>query len=564
MKTSQIGIGFEILQRCQRPEYSTHLTLFHQYRAWKDQRRSVVVPDQSNKARSHSTRESGADIELQAKAFIETVKQMGKGWDVVMLLVAIYHLVVTPFKVCFSHDLSKRSSGLLRGWSGFEIFLDLLCVFDVAYKIRNSSTAHEGGITTTTNTRRRGFRDALSNPALRTDIFAMLPLELLLLSGNVRVPLPYASSHEETEISWWTTRWLLRMNRMLLSGWIEPLSEQLFQFIIYDRKMQVNEAFLYFVRGLLSWLTMGHLLACIWFLTSDLGFYHYGTSWLSTSGMLTFIGEIPEVEEHERRLSEVFLGFSLEGVYLYRKYLRSLLFSLECISTLFSGDILSMNPAELLAEIVITLWSIYIYGALVGAQGELLDARAKREAAFEQTLGELQHYLVQNEVPKGIKRQVKAYYARLWRRRKGEAEFAAVDKVSRALYEDVVLSTVRSFAVQVTAFQALDEQFLRALLVCLEYVVCSENEEVFVVGDMDRNMYLIAHGRVSVRLGSCESIRERGEFFGELALLYGIPRLETCVALSVAELYRLDHEPYEKLLREFPEYRARNKLAWTT
>ncbi|KAG6617303.1 Voltage-gated Ion Channel (VIC) Superfamily [Phytophthora cinnamomi] len=237
---------------------------------------------------------------------------------------------------------------------------------------------------------------------------------------------------------------------------------------------------------------------------------------------------------------------------------------MECISTLFYGDILSMNPLELIAEIAITLWSIYIYGALVGAQGELLDTRARREAAFEQTLGELQNYLVQNEVPKGIKRQLKAYYARLWRRRKGEAEFAAVEKVSRALYEDVVLTTLRSFAVQVRAFRVLDDQFMRALLVCLQYVVCSENEEVFVIGDMDRSMYFIAHGRVVVKMGSSESTRERGEFFGELALLYGISRLETCVALCVTELYRLDHEPYERLLLEYPEYRARNKLAWTT
>ncbi|KAF1776532.1 hypothetical protein GQ600_19685 [Phytophthora cactorum] len=119
---------------------------------------------------------------------------------------------------------------------------------------------------------------------------------------------------------------------------------------------------------------------------------------------------------------------------------------MECISTLFYGDILSMNPLELVAEIAITLWAIYIYGALVGAQGELLDARAKREAAFEQILGELHHYLVQNEVPKGIKRQIKVYYARLWARRKGEAEFAAVAHVSRSLYEDVVLATLRGFA----------------------------------------------------------------------------------------------------------------------
>ncbi|KAI9980010.1 hypothetical protein PInf_027024 [Phytophthora infestans] len=181
---------------------------------------------------------------------------------------------------------------------------------------------------------------------------------------------------------------------------------------------------------------------------------------------------------------------------------------MECISTLFYGDILSMNPLELVAEIAITLWSIYIYGALVGAQGELLDAQARREAAFEQGLGELQHYLVENEVPKKLKRQIKSYYAR--------------------------------------------------------YVVCSEGEEVAMKGDVDRSMYFIAQGRILVKLECGESIRERGAFFGELALLYGVSRLETCVALALTELYRLDHQPYEHLLQDFPQYRERNKLAWTS
>ncbi|KAG1684760.1 hypothetical protein DVH05_010541 [Phytophthora capsici] len=237
---------------------------------------------------------------------------------------------------------------------------------------------------------------------------------------------------------------------------------------------------------------------------------------------------------------------------------------MECISTLFNGDIISMNPVELIAEIIITFWSIYIYGALIGAQGEWLDSQARHKAAFEQNLAELQHFLTQNDVPKGLKRQVKAYFARIWRRHQGRPEFASVANVSRSLYEDVVLATQRDFTSQVRVFRVLDDNFLRGLLVCLEYVVCSEGEEVVTKGDMDRSMYFIAQGQILVGMDCGEIMRDRGEFFGEFALLYGISRLETCTALSVAELYRLDHEPYEKLLRDFPGYRRRNKLSWTT
>lgn len=105
------------------------------------------------------------------------------------------------------------------------------------------------------------------------------------------------------------------MNRVLLVSRIEPLTEQLLQFVIYDWKIPLNEGFLYFLRGLSSYLTMGHLLACIWFITSDLGYDHYGASWLSTSGMLTYISSGTTQEENEHRmLSEASSSFDLHGV----------------------------------------------------------------------------------------------------------------------------------------------------------------------------------------------------------------------------------------------------------
>ncbi|KAG7392332.1 hypothetical protein PHYPSEUDO_000740 [Phytophthora pseudosyringae] len=553
MDSSRPGIDFERLQHYQHLQHSVNLRLIHRLKN-RDHTQASIVPRLDTSLVSQMTRRNllaatppkppASDAMVNAKSIrsklsqhlITTGKHMEKAWDLIMLLIAFYHLEVTTFKVCFSVDLTEVSEPLLRRWSEFEVFLDVLCVLDLSYQLRYGSTPPRDGITP-----QESRHLQTHSLALRVDILAMLPLELLLGAGDVRVPETHMPHFlDPATASWWTTRWLLRTNRLLLVRRIEPLSEKLLQFLIHDRKVHVNEAVLDFVRGLATYLTMGHLLACTWFLSDKL------------SNIIT--SDISQVEVHIKG----------PDTSLLQKYLGALLFAMDCISTLFYGDILAMNPADVVVELGITLWSIYIYGALVGAQSDLFAARARREAAFEQTLGQLQHYLVQNEVPKEIKRQVKAYYAQLWHRRKGAAEFAPVENVSRALYEEIVLAATQTFAAQVTVFRALDDQFLRALLTCLQYVVCSANEEVFVIGDMDRSMYFIAQGRVAVKMGSSESARERGEFFGELALLYGISRLETCVALTVTELYRLDHEPYERLLLEYPEYRARNKLAWTT
>ncbi|KAG1684773.1 hypothetical protein DVH05_010554 [Phytophthora capsici] len=599
-------IDFAVIQRCQRPQYATQLRLYHQYRQWKtaNQKTSATQPKVSSisvkrlsdvrplspslrgklqlldpiRRLSNGTQRGSVSkfqlssertetIDPQSRAFIRRIKELGKAWDILMLCLAVYHLWITPFKLCFATDLAELPHSALRIWSGFEVFMDVILALDVGYRVRYASLpVHSIGVSLVSSKQGGLRRVFVSNPDLRADILAMLPLELLLFASSVRAPLAYApSAAEAAHTSWWTSRWLLRMNRVLLVRRIETLSEKLFQYLVYDRKLLVGDSSLDFLRGIMTYLTMAHILACIWYVTSEHAFHQYGTSWLSTSGMLVYIADGATVaHETGRMLSEQTTAFCLGCISLSRKYMRSLLFSIECISTLFYGDILSMNPLELVAEIIITLWSINIFGALVGAQGELLNAEARREAAFEHNLGEIQHYLVQNGVPKKLKRQIKSYYARVWRRRKGGEEFAPVTNVSRHLYEDVVLATLRDFAARITAFRALDEHFLRGLLVCLQYVVCSEGEEVTMKGDVDRSMYFIATGRVLVKLDTGESVCERGEFFGEMALLYGITRLETCVALTLTELYRLDHEPYERLLQDFPEYRQRNKLEWTS
>ncbi|KAK1942877.1 cGMP-gated cation channel alpha-1 [Phytophthora citrophthora] len=604
-QTWQGNIDFAVIQRCQRPKYATQLRLYHQYREWKIAKQSPVVQskvssvsvkrlsdvrpfssslrgklqllDPARRTSNGGQRGSVAKFQLasertetvdpQSRAFIRRIKELGKAWDILMLCLAVYHVWITPFKLCFATDLAELPHSVLRTWSGFEVFMDVILVLDVSYRVRYASLpVHSIGVSLASSQQGGLRRIFASNPDLRSDILAMLPLELLLFVSAVRAPLAYApSAAEAAHTAWWTSRWLLRMNRVLLLRRIEPLSEEFFQYLVYDRKLPVDDATLDFLRGITTYLTMAHILACIWYITSEHAFHQYGTSWLSTSGMLVYIADGATVaHETGRMLSEQATAFCLDCISLSRKYMRSVLFSIECISTLFYGDILSMNPLELVAEIIITLWSINIFGALVGAQGELLNAEARREAAFEQNLGEIQHYLVQNGVPKKLKRQIKSYYARVWRRRKGGEEFAAVTNVSRHLYEDVVLATLRGFATRIAAFRALDEHFLRGLLVCLQYVVCSEGEEVTMKGDVDRSMYFIATGRVLVKLDTGESVCERGEFFGEMALLYGITRLETCVALTLTKLYRLDHEPYERLLQDFPEYRQRNKLEWTS
>lgn len=504
--------------------------------------------------------------DTRAHEFQQLMIRLGKVWDVIMLLISLYHFLVTPFKVCFSSDLVNLSTRELAAWAGWEYFLDVVCLLDILYKVRRSVQASNAlGLQQQmqqhmqpSKGRRRRLaslwakvnRALAAYPAFWVDAAALLPLELLALA--------IAPTEHKKFPGEWQLLWLLRLNRLFFTLRIEPIMDQLFQFVVYDLRLPVGEDTLVYARSLAKYVALGHFIACAWYIVSERAYEAYSYSWLSTSGMLV------TVESSSSHGTSSSSEFDLSHVPVMRKYLRSLDYALQSITTVFYGDIFSMNLPEMIAEMTINVWSIYTYGSLVGAHGRMLQEHLRKRATFEQNLFEMQHYLVQNEVPKKLKKQIKQYYARIWRRRQGEDEFGAIAPLSRSLYRDVVFSTLRRFAWQVGIFHSMDVYFLRALLVALQYVVCSEGEEIVMIGDVDRSMYFIAQGRVLVKQERAEMTREKGEFFGELALLYGISRQETCVALMVAELYRLDHDPYEPVLLDFPDYRARNKLEWTT
>lgn len=592
------GIDFEILQRCKRPKFSTLYSLYRNYRRWKTgesvtgplsivasgssvHERAQVPFLASQKVRASSQRRPSLGFRASARAsiswertlkgaaehgghsaatanfeeFLELVKRIDRLWDLAILLIAIYFSYSVPLKVCFVDDLVELPAGALRAWSGVEYLLDILCLLNLVRKVQQSSyfarivllrEKKELGLASVLSL----FRSVAADAAFRYDIIAVLPLDILIFALGAAV-----SSAEYPER--WKHLCFLRLNKLLHITQIGPLSESVVQYIVYEMKVPIAEARLYFLRSLGTYLTMGHYIACVWYAASEKAYHTYGYSWLSTSGMLVSVSESDSSSGHSGTLD-------LTHVSLFRKYFRAMHFAIGSITTLFYADIVSMNLIELFTEIAVILWSIYIYGTLVGAHAEMQQFHSKHKAIFEQNLSELQHYLVLNGVPKALKRQVKQYYASIWRRRRGEDELSAIDGISRTLQEDVVFATMSRFAWRVSIFHSLDIHFLRALLVRLTYVICSESEEVVIRGDVDRTMYFISSGQILVKQDRFEITKEKGEFFGELALLYGVPRHETCVSLSTSELYRLDHEPYEELLLEFPEYRMKNKRAWTT
>lgn len=565
---NKLDLGFELLQRCRQPEFTF---LYRLYEAWQLKKETLTRkkvfaqpslffgPDASALAAANSHGSSsgdshshlrgrdasilgipgagGRESELSQSKAEEFLKLLSRGyrlWEVAVVLVAMFYAFSIPYLLCFASEVEtpEGASDHLTRWVWFVSIVDLFCILDLVLKY----TTFQGVLEIIS-----GGEDLLGEHSswcslhFLLEVFAALPLDFLL----------FLPQFENLRHYRWYYTSIFQLNKISRIYESIEASERLAQFLSSDLNLPLDDSSLRFIRSISGYLLAGHWIGCVWYATSLHAVHVYHYSWLTTDKMLA-------VDKFT----------SLDDISQWRKYLRSLHFAVGSITTVFYGDIASLNVLETVVEIGVILASILIYGTLVGAHGERIQAHYKRRMMFEQNLTELYHFLKNNEVPRDICQRLRLYYTNTWLKYHGNEDFEGIDGLSTLLVEDIAQYTLRTFASRVSILKSCDECFLRSLLTCLKHVICSPNEAVVRKGDVDRSMYFIARGKILVKGLGFELVKDVGDFFGELSLLYGIPRSATCLSLGVSLLYVLEWETYERLLQDFPEYREQNRREW--
>jgi CRP-like cAMP-binding protein/Fe-S-cluster-containing hydrogenase component 2 len=113
----------------------------------------------------------------------------------------------------------------------------------------------------------------------------------------------------------------------------------------------------------------------------------------------------------------------------------------------------------------------------------------------------------------------------------------------------------------VPLFATVDLEFFNVLKDRAELVSCNKGQVICKQGDAADAFYLIRTGlvRVSQAMPGGEMVRtylKRGEYFGEIGLLFDQTRNATCTALDAVDLVKIDKATFTEMLERFPIVRA--------
>jgi glucose-6-phosphate 1-dehydrogenase len=108
-------------------------------------------------------------------------------------------------------------------------------------------------------------------------------------------------------------------------------------------------------------------------------------------------------------------------------------------------------------------------------------------------------------------------------------------------------------------FKGADSVFLNALVMALRPAVASQGETIIKKGDIAHEMYLLVRGDVEVIDGTGKVVAtiKDGGFFGEIGILMSQPRMATVRAKSLCDLFVLEKEDFNRILREQPQFAER-------
>lgn len=265
-----------------------------------------------------------------------------------------------------------------------------------------------------------------------------------------------------------------------------------------------------------------------------------------------------------------------DPIYLERslsdRYLQALDWSTKSLLSLWRGFNFNLPLEVIVFVLVLALIGTVIFSSFIGIITSLLF----RNSPYEVTTTEIN--LLYDEcshkgLPNDLRDQAREYYWHLYRTTgKKDVIMDALEGLPKSLQVRLTLQVGRDMLgkVPLLAPEAHNNEFVLALTVALVPQVVHPFTVLFKKGDRGDSMAFVTDGSVAVvpptfvttlDVTNIYFLLKTGSFFGEIALILGIPRTATIATLArFANLLVLTEDNFRQIAADFPSAVRRMRL----
>ncbi|KAJ9587172.1 hypothetical protein L9F63_019309 [Diploptera punctata] len=427
-------------------------------------------------------------------------------WELLMLIVLTVSLTMIPFYLAFVMEIEEDADLATIGM----LVLDIFCLFDI-------------GVTFLTGYFKEENKEVhlefkfVAKRYLRTfflpDLISSLPLDIIFYE----VPTI-------TE----TSRFYAKLVSLVKVFRIKSLLTYLNRWMA---RRKFSPIFLQLLRALFLLCLYIHWMTCIAYLIPLIYWYNIRPaqrgSWLNSVGLWTK---------------------DIRNNYYYCLYRSvSLVF---CNS--FGG--VAEGTAALYFTMVSELAGFIITAVLIALTDRLTRSVNTSNVKYQEKSAQVREYMRHKMMPRTLQKRIMEYFD--FRFQKSYFNEAKIHNIlTRELRQDVTLHNCRVMVEHVSFLSNLPTEVLVRIVTCLQIEIYLANDIIFKAGSEGESMYFIAFGTVAMfsPLGVEIGHLEDGDHFGEAAIVLGIKRISSVIAIEHCELYRLDREDFMRVIAPYPD-----------
>jgi hypothetical protein len=238
-------------------------------------------------------------------------------------------------------------------------------------------------------------------------------------------------------------------------------------------------------------------------------------------------------------------------------YLRSFYWVITTFSTIGYGDITPMNVPQIAYTILIEVIGVGMFGYMIGNIASLLANLDIARSKYQEKINRLNLYLEYRDIPILLRQKLRRYYKYMWESRRGYDENMIIRDLPSALQKELAMHIHADVLEKVPLFRGATDGFMKEIVMKLTPAMFTPGDFIFREGEVGHNMYFISKGSVEIlseKTGQVYANLSEGGYFGEIALLKDSPRNATVRALDYCDLYTLDKDSFQMVLRQFPVF----------